>query len=194
MKTYNFYEKIEKMLIRFIVKNFKSFKDETEFNMLPTKGKGYQNHNNHIFESASGVRVLKTAAIYGANASGKSNLTDALLHFKGIALNNSSRIPLMPLSQRFKIDKSYKTKPTSFRIEYLFENKTDSIVYQKVFMQILFEPELYYSEQLSENIERNLALVDQLTLQISQSMDENQWQHFHEQVREWRVLAEDMME
>lgn len=79
-------------------------------------------------------------------------------------------------------------------LEYLFENKTDSIVYQKVFMQILFEPELYYSEQLSENIERNLALVDQLTLQISQSMDENQWQHFHEQVREWRVLAEDMME
>ncbi|WP_423840962.1 DUF6279 family lipoprotein [Vibrio mytili] len=79
-------------------------------------------------------------------------------------------------------------------LEYLFENKADSIVYQKVFMQILFEPELYYSEQLSENIERNLALVDQLTLQISQSMDENQWQHFHEQVREWRVLAEDMME
>ena len=35
------------MLIRFVVSNFMSFKEETEFNMLPSKGKGYKQHPNH---------------------------------------------------------------------------------------------------------------------------------------------------
>ena len=63
------------MLLEFRVSNYRSFRDEQTFSML-----AYPRHeeglNTHAF--STGVEnippVLKTAAIYGANASGKSNL------------------------------------------------------------------------------------------------------------------------
>ena len=61
-------------------------------------------------------------------------------------------------------------------------------------MRLLFEPESYYSEQLSKNIDSNFVLVDQLTLDISQSMTDKQWRHFRGKVKEWRVLAEELLD
>ncbi|EDP60573.1 hypothetical protein AND4_06634 [Vibrio sp. AND4] len=78
-------------------------------------------------------------------------------------------------------------------LEYLFENKSNSVVYQQVFMTLLFEPESYYSDQLTKNIEHNIALTDQFILDISQTMNDKQWRHFHRKVREWRELAEDLL-
>ncbi|MET2852244.1 DUF6279 family lipoprotein [Vibrio owensii] len=78
-------------------------------------------------------------------------------------------------------------------LEYLFENKNNSVVYQQVFMKLLFEPESYYSDQLTNNIDHNIALTDQFTLDISQTMSDKQWRHFHGKIREWRELAEDLL-
>lgn len=107
------------MLIRFVVSNFMSFKDETEFNMLPAKGNGSTKLKTHISKTNSGINVLKTAAIYGANAAGKSNLINAIEYLKNIIFNNES--VLMPHSKRFRIDSSYKSKPTTFRIEHEYK-------------------------------------------------------------------------
>ncbi|MCD9574864.1 AAA family ATPase [Flavobacterium soyae] len=107
------------MLIRFVVSNFMSFKDETEFNMLPIKGNGSTKLKTHISETSSGISVLKTAAIYGANAAGKSNLINAIAYLKDIIINEENT--LMPRSKRFRIDSSYKTKPTTFRLEYEYK-------------------------------------------------------------------------
>ncbi len=79
-------------------------------------------------------------------------------------------------------------------LEYLFENKSNSATYQKVFMQLLFEPESFYSEQLTENIAHNVALADQLTVSLTQSMTERQWNHFRGKVKEWRVLAQELLD
>lgn len=79
-------------------------------------------------------------------------------------------------------------------IEYLFENKSNSVIYQQVFMQLLFEPESFYSERLAENIEHNITLADQLTLSMTQSMTEKQWAHFHGVAKEWRVLAQELLD
>nr|WP_246535127.1 MULTISPECIES: DUF6279 family lipoprotein [Vibrio] len=79
-------------------------------------------------------------------------------------------------------------------LEYLFDNKSNVVTYQDIFMRLLFEPESYYSEQLSQNIDSNFALVDQLTLDVSRSMTDKQWRHFREQVKEWRVLAEELLD
>lgn len=104
------------MLIRFIVSNFMSFKEETEFNMLPAKGNGSRSLSNHIKKTKSGIEVLKTAAIYGANAAGKSNLIKAIEFLKELITNNNIVHPVSQ-SQRFRLDDSYKNKPTTFRIE-----------------------------------------------------------------------------
>lgn len=77
-------------------------------------------------------------------------------------------------------------------LEYLFENKSDSLIYQRMFMQLLFEPDSFYSEQLSENIEHNIALFDQFVFYLTQSMTDKQWNHFHNEVKDWRLLAEEL--
>ncbi|MGD9568093.1 MAG: ATP/GTP-binding protein [Sedimentibacter sp.] len=61
------------MLIQFNFKNFKSFKDEVSLDLTATK---ITEHNDHVMEVAND-KLLKVAAIYGANASGKSNIYEA---------------------------------------------------------------------------------------------------------------------
>ncbi|WP_440878036.1 DUF6279 family lipoprotein [Vibrio natriegens] len=79
-------------------------------------------------------------------------------------------------------------------LEYMFDNKSNSVIYQKVFMQLMFEPESFYSDQLSQNMDHNLALVDQLTLSLSKSMTEKQWNHFRGEVAQWRELAQELLD
>lgn len=104
------------MLIRFVVSNFMSFKEETEFNMLPSKGNGSRKLPNHIVKTKSGAEILKTAAIYGANAAGKSNLIKAIEFLREL-ITNEHQTHLVTQSQRFRLDDSYKSKPSTFRIE-----------------------------------------------------------------------------
>ena len=61
------------MLIQFNFKNFKSFRDEVSFDLSATK---ITEHEEHIVEIAND-KLLRVAAIYGANASGKSNVYNA---------------------------------------------------------------------------------------------------------------------
>ena len=63
------------MLVQFSVKNFMSFKEKVIFTMQA--GSGNENELNIIEANNTNERILKTAAIYGANASGKTNLIKA---------------------------------------------------------------------------------------------------------------------
>ena len=75
------------MLIRFSFKNFKSFKNE---NCLDMEATSLKEHEYNIAKTENGD-YLKIAAIYGANASGKSNLYMAMRYFQRIiveSLNN----------------------------------------------------------------------------------------------------------
>ncbi|MDV6252416.1 DUF6279 family lipoprotein [Vibrio sp. EA2] len=78
-------------------------------------------------------------------------------------------------------------------LEYMFEHKSDRAIYQRVFMQLLFEPESFYSQRLSKNIESNIELVEQLMFSLSKSMTKKQWQHFHGNVADWRVLGQELL-
>ena len=62
------------MLIRFVVSNFLSFDEETEFTMLAGS---FKTHKAHVYNVGK-IDVLKSAAIYGANGAGKSNLIKAI--------------------------------------------------------------------------------------------------------------------
>lgn len=71
------------MLIMFRVKNFASFKDEV---ILDMRAVSYKNMKNHVLESEKN-KVVKTLAIYGKNASGKSNLISAIYYFESFVYN-----------------------------------------------------------------------------------------------------------
>ena len=61
------------MLIQFRFKNFKSFRDDTILDLSATK---ITEHSDRVI-STGYEKLLPTAAIFGANASGKSNVIDA---------------------------------------------------------------------------------------------------------------------
>ena len=67
-------EEAMSMLIRFAVENFLSFKEMAEFSMIAGK---VTRHSNHI-AICNHKRVLKGAFVFGANASGKTNLIRAV--------------------------------------------------------------------------------------------------------------------
>lgn len=67
------------MLLMFKVKNYTSFKNETILDMRAT---AYVQHPSHVISVNDKLGLLKTTALYGANASGKSNLISAMFFFE----------------------------------------------------------------------------------------------------------------
>ena len=75
------------MLIEFQVENFLSFKDLTTLSMVAVKS--FKEHQtSHTVVTPSKLTLLKSAIIYGNNASGKSNLLKAMRFMKAAVLNS----------------------------------------------------------------------------------------------------------
>ena len=105
------------MLIRFQIKNLYSFEEETEFNLLTNDSELLPHHKKH----ANGVDFLRMTAIYGANASGKSNFVKAIALLqetvkRGKIIDNSNDC-------KFKLSKEALAKPISLGIELLSNSK-----------------------------------------------------------------------
>ncbi|PLX10177.1 MAG: ATP-binding protein, partial [Marinilabiliales bacterium] len=67
------------------IQNFLSFKDEVVFSFEATSDKTLEDY--YVHEPAPGVRLLKMAMVYGANASGKSNLIKAFDFIRSFVFN-----------------------------------------------------------------------------------------------------------
>ncbi len=81
------------MIVEFSVKNFRSIKDLQTISFAATGLKSpdeYANLDETNIAEEGGMHLLKTVGIYGANASGKSNIILAFLHFIS-AINNEAR-------------------------------------------------------------------------------------------------------
>lgn len=74
------------MLVQFMVRNVLSFKEETIFDM--TAINAYKEHMSNLIDIGYKDKFLKVAAIYGANASGKSNLYHAMTFFQQIVMKS----------------------------------------------------------------------------------------------------------
>ncbi|MCL2028503.1 MAG: ATP-binding protein [Bacteroidales bacterium] len=105
------------MLIRFVVSNLFSFKEETEFNLLSSKLKRLSHHKYR----KGGIEILKLSALYGANGSGKSNLIRSISLLK--TMISRGAIPNSLISQKFRLSESSLTKPVELAIEF-FTNDT----------------------------------------------------------------------
>lgn len=67
------------MFVMFKVKNYTSFKNESILDMRAT---AYVQHATHVINVSDRINLLKTTALYGANASGKSNFISAMFFFE----------------------------------------------------------------------------------------------------------------
>ena len=106
------------MLIRFSVENFRSFKDRQSLYLNAVKTCKEWNEVN-VAEEA-GVRAVRSAVIYGANASGKTNLFIALLRMKSFmfASVDFDKKKNFLYCEPFTLSQGMSEKPMSFEIEF----------------------------------------------------------------------------
>ena len=77
------------MLLNFKIKNFKSFKNETVFTLLSSMQKMHSDYVINKNISGNNLRVLPMSVIYGANASGKSNIVLAMYILKKMVMEGN---------------------------------------------------------------------------------------------------------
>lgn len=114
------------MLVQFMAKNVFSFKDEAVLDM--TAINAYKEHESNLINIGTKEKFLRVAAIYGANASGKSNFYLAMSLFQGIireSLNNVSD----------DMEKAIK----KYYIPFSFEDHTENSEFQIVVILDDFE-------------------------------------------------------
>jgi len=108
------------VLIEFSIENFRSIKEEVTFSLLASPDKSLE---KNTFESEAlnkGDRLLRTAAIYGANASGKSNLVMASGTLREMVLNSMLNRPGdLLVYTPFKLDEECLEKPTRFKAVFI---------------------------------------------------------------------------
>jgi uncharacterized protein len=104
------------MLVRFSVENLLSFRERVELSMVASR----QEHGNSddVISPATpeGIPLLKLAIIYGANASGKSNLVKAVSIARDLILHppqSEEKLTFLP----FKLDRYCYKKPSRFEFE-----------------------------------------------------------------------------
>ncbi|MHB9134295.1 MAG: AAA family ATPase [Armatimonadota bacterium] len=114
------------MLIEFSVGNYKSFKEPVTLSMVAAKRLASRDRTldaNTVFPVDDDLSLLTSAAVYGANASGKSNLVDAMKFMRNFVWSSSKdtqageRIPVEP----FALDPAMRTRPTSFEMVFIAE-------------------------------------------------------------------------
>ncbi len=106
------------MLLQFNFKNFKSFKDDTTIDLTATKISEYKNH----IISIGNENVLPVAGIFGANASGKSNVQEAFRYMSTYVLESLN----YGGEDKTKKGKSEFMKPTPFMFSAESKNKESS--------------------------------------------------------------------
>lgn len=125
------------MLIQFNFKNFMSFRDETSLDLTATK---ISEHPSHVVETG-GDKLLTVAAIYGANASGKSNVYNAFSFMKDYVVNsffyggdsgrkNSENPKVIP----YLFDRGSRNEPSEFEVFYVDNSDGREKTYQYGFV------------------------------------------------------------
>ncbi len=109
------------MLIKFSVKNFKSLREKQTLSMEASSDKSLDyNLIDYEDKADKDYRLLKSSVLYGANASGKSNVRDALLVLKNLVLKSHENQKGDELyHEPFKFDPEYIEKPTEFDIVFI---------------------------------------------------------------------------
>jgi uncharacterized protein len=109
------------MLIEFSVGNYRSFKDVVTFSMVAAPIDHENTDRNNVFAATKEINLLKSAAIYGANASGKSNLIRAM-SFVGDFVANSAigrRVKDPIDTEVYRLSKDIEGEPSFFNIVFL---------------------------------------------------------------------------
>ena len=159
------------MLVQVRIENFLSFREAICFSMVGVNSD--LNHVNHLAADAvgDGKSVLPVAAIYGANAAGKSNLIEAIDFAKDLIVEGTRSGKILPVSP-FKLGNGSK-KHSKFEFIFTYQNTCYSYGFTLKPSQILEEwlyaiphqqkeEVLYFERRTSEKGETQVEYGDPL--------------------------------
>ena len=124
------------MLVQFTVENFLSFKGKTVFSLRATKD---DSHPIHLVSNVLGNngKVLRAAGIYGANASGKSNLIKAMKFARDLIIEGTKGDEDIPVTP-FKLGTTLN-EPSRFQFNFFYKGILYSYGFKVNSTQILEE-------------------------------------------------------
>lgn len=150
--------------IRF--KNMFSFRDEAILSFEADRSKDMESY--HVVELGGDVRLLKVAVIYGANASGKSNIIKVCDFIKSFItytpLNKAEQIQIVP----FLLNKTSSRQLSEYSISFYLKNEEKAVryVYSVALdrWHVAKESLIYYPSQqpatlFERNTENNVSVI-----------------------------------
>ncbi|MBX2925625.1 MAG: AAA family ATPase [Chitinophagaceae bacterium] len=114
------------MLLQFSIKNFRTFKDKVTLSLIASNYDKDTREVENVFENKTfNYRLLKSAVIYGANASGKSKLLEAIAFMRHFVINSSkeSQKGESIEVEAFRLSKETENEPSEFEIIFLFKGE-----------------------------------------------------------------------
>lgn len=106
------------MIISFSVENWMSFRDFVTFSMIASRERQHGHRLPRV--GKYNTRILPVAAIYGGNASGKTNFFKALNFAKMLVVKGTQPDSHLPV-EGFRLDNSSIDRPSSFTFELLID-------------------------------------------------------------------------
>lgn len=158
------------MIIQFSVRNFKIFREKAVFSLIASNyDKDVREKENVSAFSDPELRILKSAVIYGANASGKSKFVEAIKFMRTFTIKSSrdsqkgDSIGVEP----FKLNTDSENESSEFEVIFLLDNEIYRYGFEaspsKIVAEWLYhkpktkEVEIFYREGQKFTIHRNFS-------------------------------------
>lgn len=139
------------MILKISVENYKSFDNREELSMISSSK--IQTNKSHRLKIKQ-VNVLKNAVVYGANASGKSNLVDVLRFMKETL---SEGLPVNSANYFCRNRAGNKERESVFEIQFTVDDKFYAYGFSAVLSQRMITEEWLY-ELMQDGSAHNLFL------------------------------------
>lgn len=139
------------MIIKFSVTNFKTFRNKAELSFIASNYDKTREDENIYPCDNFGFNLLKSAVIYGANASGKSKLIEAMTFMRNFVLSSSREsqkgesINIEP----FLLNANSRKKPSEFEIIFIYKKQLFRYGFEVVKEKVISEW-LYYRPNTKE--------------------------------------------
>lgn len=134
------------MLIEFSIENYRSFRERQVLSMLPDEGK--QELEKNLIATNANIKLLRSAVLYGPNASGKSNLMKAMLAMRNLVLFSGNNGPEKSFKEyepfRFHTDTS--KAPVTFGIYILLNGKRFHYQVSILEKEVVYEQLSFYPQ------------------------------------------------
>ena len=144
------------MLLNFAVTNYRSIKERQEFSLMAVDGLP---HEDSLIHSKDGIQILPVALLFGANASGKSNILRAFGMMRQMVLNSVRLNPDDTLDEYepFLLDEESRNNDTEFEAEFIADTGQNvELHYRYGFSfsgKIISEEWLYRQDRNTDEVE-----------------------------------------